>query len=70
MNAEDFREAILAERLMRWVQVGPPDGASANRVCVYGSEGFWQSVITDERAGLMERLAADSLASRTRSNQP
>jgi hypothetical protein len=41
------------ERISRWLHVGPPSGTSANKVCVFGGDGIWTVVITDERAGLI-----------------
>lgn len=54
MTIAEVAGAAREERLSRWLHVGPPSGTSANKVCVFGGEGMWTVVITDERAGVID----------------
>ncbi|NYF15248.1 hypothetical protein HDC37_000060 [Microbacterium sp. AK009] len=54
MNESVFDEVVQAERLERWLTRSEPTGATANRLCLFERDGTWYTVVTDERAGVIE----------------
>lgn len=54
MERAEFKARREAERLRRWLSLGPPRGTSADRVCVWQDGEQWRIAITNERAGVIE----------------
>ncbi len=54
MDVEQFEVAVRTERLGRWIRRGRPAGVSANEVCVFPEDDRWVTVMTDERAAVVE----------------
>lgn len=43
-------QAIESEELIQFAHFGPPDGGTANMVCLFEDRGSWWTCGTDERA--------------------
>ncbi|MEZ3162031.1 hypothetical protein AB1K54_16060 [Microbacterium sp. BWT-B31] len=54
MDEAEFEKAVVEERLGRWLARSRPGGTTANKVCVFEDYGAWRTLVTDERAGVLE----------------